>query len=852
MSILEKLKPRVDAMKELPIYKRMKEDADKGKREIVQNTCSKELANDGVSKARCGGCNKHMYERLVKQLERLRKAKADADAESSRRRNENNQNENNQNENNRRQNEANATTDADAENNGVVSETNEFPDEDYTFPENSLGVGDPEETLPADNTLLMTVILKHLQDFNNMIEHYDKLYYAPDVEAAATLYDQTKSDMALEQMWSFHFHPHMGKNDIWFACVQAKPVARFCNNAVTKLLGGKASPTSKDKKKESTPNSSKKRKSAMQLTKEDRIAQLIAEETAMLESKTYLGRYFERVVSQNKGSYLSSLRNVSVKICGLTMMDDYLQRKDATLWIDETLQPKNVKTLSTRSVKIDYEKHYLSGCPIRPVGFRIGTGSLQKAWQPLVENRKMILLLGYNSRFPFRGNHSPMEPPGLPGARWYGRVERQLLHFRDDLKVFEDDQVAYQIEKEPNSESRYFTASAGVGKINKDATDLLRLSIVGETGYDYDKPVVIGNGENDRLTRRVISMKNHPEWIYNVVYRSEQQVTGLTHLLRNASPGETDKVRELETDIKKLAKFCLLGTRASTEGVNWTVDIVNAMICATRDYRCENHPVVPLPGMTVNRADLNQYFPHGRNGGRVDESTNKVLLEFILPLDMQGVLVHMKKYFNKDDIEEGTILTSMIFGGTVLVFGPETHTNSFNRSTNTGSPHIKGFLVCRKDDPNFDIPQFRVGDGCLPAGFDHPFGLTVPTPEDGSRNMMMEREKAEKWFTTEKINEANSQIDAEDKALLGLLSPEFCRLLCAYTLPTMNWNCGLERNKPAEATMPLPSEIRVADVAANGEPSEPTARNAEATDRGEATGHKDSDDVAGDGVNDVA
>jgi hypothetical protein len=196
MSILEKLKPRVNAMKESPIYKRMKEDAKKSKPEILQITCSKELAHDGLSKAKCGGCNKHMYERLMKQLERLRKARADADAENNRRQKENNPSQNGAN--------------ADAENNGIV-ETNEFPDEDYTFPANSLGVNDPEETLPADNTLLLTVIFKHLQEFNNMVEYYDKIYYHPDVEAAATQYDKTKSDMALEQMWSFHFFHTWGK-----------------------------------------------------------------------------------------------------------------------------------------------------------------------------------------------------------------------------------------------------------------------------------------------------------------------------------------------------------------------------------------------------------------------------------------------------------------------------------------------------------------------------------------------------------------------------------------------------------------------------------------------------------------
>jgi len=316
------------------------------------------------------------------------------------------------------------------------------------------------------------------------------------------------------------------------------------------------------------------------------------------------------------------------------------------------------------------------------------------------------------------------------------------LHFRDGLKVFESDQVAYQIKMETVSESRYFTASAGVGKIDREATELLRLSIVGETGYDYDKPTVIGNGDKARLTRHVMAMKNHPEWIYNVVYRSEQQNTGLAHLLRNASPSEANKIRELETDIERLAKFCLLGTRAKTEGQDWTVEIVNPMICATHDYRCEKHSVLPLPGMMVNRADLKRYFPQGRNSGGAEESTNKMLLEFILPLDMRGVMVHMKKHFNKDDIKEGMILTSMIFGGTVLVFGPEAHTNSFNRSANTGNPHIKGFLVCRRNNSGIEIPRFDVTNGCVPAGLDQPFGMTVPMLDDGYNNMFMEQKKA--------------------------------------------------------------------------------------------------------------
>jgi hypothetical protein len=778
MPLLGDLQTRVRAMQNTSIYLLMEEDVNDNKLFVVTKICKKELSNESSSKGECQGCNKKLRYRLLGQLQ-----KKDA-----------------------------------AGPNAV-----EIDDAQYTFPKNSLGLTkdssredvDDEETFPPDNRLLITEIFRFLQLFKEKLEVYDGRYHLDTIKPEPAIFDQIRSDMELEHMWCNYFVHHLPrKNDVWIGFVLGKPVVRFCNNACFSLIGGKKT---KATKSTDTPISGKKRKArkTCYMSAKDKSEAYTERQVSASVKKTVFGRYFHRVVNTNEDCYLSRVRGVLNKLTGMKIMDNFLRAINASLWLDDELFP-NIKSengRSTRKLYNQWKENYIETCALSPFGLNCGANTINKQWQPLVENRKTILLLRYNSRFPPRENPHPTEPANALNTGW-DSVRRQLMHFPSEYKVFENDQVAYYADKG----SRWFTASAGVGKVSVEGTQLLRLSIMGETGYDYTKLNVIGDGSQGRLTRHVMVMQNHPEWIYNVVYRSEKPVTGLKQLLKDASATETEKVEEVEEAIKGLAKLCLFGNNVATNGDDWTVEIVYPMVCATRDYRCETNPVIPIPGMTISKGDLEKHFPQGLNGG-IGESTNKALLEFILPLDMNGQIVHMKTKFDKDTPCDGKYLTSMVFAGTVLVFGPETHTNSFNRSSNTGNPHIKGFLICRKKDSGEEIPSFQVGNGCIPAGMDAALGMTVPTymtendgdigeKYPGGRVNVIVKGDAEKWFTGERIRAANEEMAKDPKAekLLGLLKPGFCRLLCVYTLPTIGTELGLERNRPANATMLIPEK----------------------------------------------
>jgi len=794
MPLLEDLETRVTAMQNTAIYILMNKDVTDNKYCIVSSICKKELSNESASKSECQGCNQRLRNRLLGQLQ-----KKDA----------------------------------------VGADVVEIDDDQYTFPKNSLGkkdeksreVVDDEETFPPDNTLLITEIFRFLQLFKDKLEVYDGCYHLTTIKPEPAIFDKIRSDMELEHMWCNYFVHHLPKKgDVWIGFVLGKPVVRLCNNACCSLVGGKRA---KDTKATVTPSSGKKRKAGKTcyMTAKDKSEAYEERQVVASEKKTVMGRFFGRVMNTNEDCYLSRVRGVLNKLSGLKIMDNFLRAINASLWLDDELFPneKSENGRSTRKLYNQWKKDFMDTCALSPYGLNCGANTINKQWQPLVENRKTILLLRYNSRLPLRENPHPTEPANALNTGW-DSVRCQLMHFPGEYKTFEHDQVAYYADKG----SRWFTASAGVGKVSVEGSQLLRLSIMGETGYDYTKQNVIGDGSQGRLTRHVMVMQNHPEWIYNVVYRSEEPVTGLKQLLKDASAAEKEKVEEVEAAIKGLAKLCLFGNSVETNGDDWTVDIVYPMVCATRDYRCETNPVIPLPGMTISKGDLEKHFPQILNGG-IGEGTNKALLEFILPLDMNGQIVHMKTKFDKNAPCEGKYLTSMVFAGTVLVFGPETHTNSFNRSSNTGNPHIKGFLICRKKDSGEEVPSFQVGNGCIPAGMDAALGMTVPTymtPSDGKigekyrwgRVNTIVKDDSEKWFTRERIRAANEDMakNPKEEKFLDLLTPGFCRLLCVYTLPTIDEHLGLERNRPANATMLIPE---AEDVPAADGPTEDNEKN---------------------------